>query len=323
MRPYDPLFRNPHLITIASNFWSRSLDTVRFPVEAIRFRTEQHTEVLAHAQRPEGPPKASLILVHGLEGSSEGGYMRSLAHAALKAGYAVYRTNIRGCGGTIDWCRTLYHAGLTTDLHSLVRQISGPKYLVGFSLGGNQVLKVAAETDGIEACDVRGVCSVSAPLDLAACSRKLEAPSNFIYQRRFVRSMKERMRERQRLMPDVFQFNGVLGDIRTVWDLDDKITAPFFGFGSAENYYRTQSSIACLHKISVPTLLIAAKDDPLVPFDIYRHASITANPNIRLVATDHGGHVSFLARSHPRFWLDDTIVEWMESTESSKRGPHE
>ena len=316
MRHYDPLFRNPHLITIASNFWTRPLDTVRFPVEAIRFRTEPNTEILVHTQRPQGEPKASLILVHGLEGSSEGGYMRSMSQAALHAGYAVYRTNIRGCGGTVDWCRTLYHAGLTTDLHSLMRQIAGPKFLIGYSLGGNQVLKLAAEIGAGDASGVCGVCSVSAPLDLAACSKQLEAPSNVIYEVRFVRSMKEKMRERQRLMPDVFQFNGVLGGIRTVWDLDDKITAQFFGFGSAGNYYRTQSSIACLDKIALPTLLVAAKDDPLVPFDIYSHESIAANPNIRLVATDHGGHVSFLARRRPRFWLDDTIIEWIDQVRS-------
>jgi predicted alpha/beta-fold hydrolase len=314
--PYDPLFRNPHLITIASNFWKRPLDTERFPVEAIRLRTDPQTEILVHAQHPPGEPKASLILVHGLEGSSEGGYMRSLAQAALHAGYAVYRTNIRGCGGTVDWCQTLYHAGMTKDLHSLLRHVAGPKFLVGFSLGGNQVLKLAAELGQGNDAQLLGVCSVSAPLDLAACSKKLEAPSNFIYERRFVRSMKEKMRERQRLMPDVFQFNGVLDGIRTVWDLDDRITAKFFAFGSAENYYRTQSAIGCLSKIAVPALLIAAKDDPLVPFDIYRHASIAANPHIRLIATEHGGHVSFLARRRPRFWLDGTIIDWMESVRS-------
>jgi uncharacterized protein len=218
LRPYDPLFRNPHLITVASNFWTRPLDTVRYPVEAIRYRTDPQTQVLVHVQRPQGQPKASLILVHGLEGSSEGGYMRSMAHAALQAGYAVYRTNIRGCGGTVDWCRTLYHAGLTTDLHSLLQQITGPKILIGYSLGGNQVLNLAAELGPGNDVELLAVCSVSAPLDLAACSKQLEAPSNFIYELRFVRSMKEKMRQRQRLMPEVFQFDGVLGGIRTVWD---------------------------------------------------------------------------------------------------------
>ncbi len=313
LRPYHPLFRNPHLITIASNFWTRPLDVVRFPVESIRYRTDPQTEVLVHLQRPQGKPKASVILVHGLEGSSEGGYMRSMANAALHAGYAVYRTNVRGCGGTIDWCRTLYHAGLTSDLHSLLGQIEGPKILVGYSLGGNQVLKLAAELGQGSNAGVIGVCSVSAPLDLAACSRKLEAPSNFLYERRFVSSMKEKMRERQRLMPDVFRFHGVVDQIRTVWELDDKITSQFFGFGSAENYYRTQSSIGWLDRIAVPTLLIAAKDDPLVPFEIYLDARVLANPQVRLIAPDHGGHVSFLASRRPRFWLDDTVVEWMDS----------
>jgi len=100
--------------------------------------------------------------------------------------------------------------------------------------------------------------------------------------------------------------------IQTVFDFDDRITAPFFGFGDAPNYYATQSAQNFLGKIATPTLLITAQDDPLVPFSIYGHAGIAANPNIELVAPAHGGHVAFLAKGKQRFWLDTAALGWLE-----------
>ncbi len=117
MRPFVPFFRNPHLLTIAGNYWRRELDTERFPVEAKLYTTEPGVRVLVHSQRPEGERAAELILVHGLEGSSEAGYARSLAQAALEAGCAVHRFNMRSCGGTEHLSgTTLYHSGQTGDL---------------------------------------------------------------------------------------------------------------------------------------------------------------------------------------------------------------
>lgn len=284
-------------------------------MRAVRYETEAGVSVLVREQRPEGRCRGELVLVHGLEGSSEGGYMLSMAYTALQAGFAVHRVNIRGCGGTEQWCQTLYHAGLTSDLHSILDEIlpraEGPILLVGYSLGGNVVLKLTGEGG-----PQRATVAVSTPLDLHACVRALARPQCFLYQNRFINRMRGRLRERARLHPEVFTPLAERAErekIRTVFDFDDRITAPFFGFGDAPNYYATQSAQNYLAAIQTPTLLITAQDDPLVPFDIYGHPAIQANAHIELLAPAHGGHVAFLAKGKQRFWLDMAALRWLEA----------
>ena len=147
--PFEPLFRNPHLQTIAGHYWKRRGGEAQWPVERRLFRTEPDVQVLVQSQRPSGSAAGELVMIHGLEGSGDAGYMRGLAAAALAAGFAAHRFNLRTCGGTEHLCRTLYHAGLTGDLLAVLEQLRaegrGPFYLVGFSLGGNVVLKLAGE----------------------------------------------------------------------------------------------------------------------------------------------------------------------------------
>src|SRR5438105_2349270 len=145
MRPYEPLFTSPHLQTIASHFWPRNGEERRFPVETRRYRPEPDVEVLVHSQHPEGAARGTIVAVHGLEGSGEATYMRSLAGTALRHGFAAHRFNMRTCGGTEHLCNTLYHAGLTSDLLAVLKELATPVVLVGFSLGGNVVLKLAGE----------------------------------------------------------------------------------------------------------------------------------------------------------------------------------
>jgi predicted alpha/beta-fold hydrolase len=183
-------------------------------------------------------------------------------------------------------------------------------------LGGNVVLKLAGEL-AEKGCDVlAGVCAVSAPIDLAAAVRATDAPKNILYRRRFVARLKQRVRARHPLAPDLFPLEH-LPKVRTIHDFDDFYTARIFGFGSADNYYRTQSSNQFLEHIRIPTLLVQAKDDPMIPFAIYDHPAIRENSFLRLVAVEHGGHLGFLARRRPRFWLDELITGWL--TETSRR----
>jgi predicted alpha/beta-fold hydrolase len=100
--------------------------------------------------------------------------------------------------------------------------------------------------------------------------------------------------------------------VKTIYDFDDRFTAPAFGFGTADNYYATQSSNQFLDRIRVPALLVQAKDDPLIPFEVYQHPSFAQNPYLRLLVVEHGGHLGFLSRTRPRFWLDQVLLEWME-----------
>ncbi|MFN0103397.1 MAG: YheT family hydrolase [Bryobacteraceae bacterium] len=315
MRPFVPLIANPHLATIVSNFWPRFKQLASVPATEHRFSTEPGVFIRVVEQRPAGFVRGSFVLVHGLEGSSEGGYMQSMAWNALRQGYAVHRFNIRGCGGTEGWCQTLYHAGLTADLRSYLESLRGrgPVTLIGYSLGGNVVLKLAGELGESGPELLHSVVGVSTPINLAACVEALGKKSNAIYQNRFVMRMRERLTERRRLHPEAFGPIFARTDvnaIRTVFDFDDRITAPHFGFGDAPNYYKTQSSMHFLSRIRVPALLLTSQDDPLVPFAVYGNPAIRENPLLELLAPAHGGHVAFLARQTPRFWADEAIIDW-------------
>jgi predicted alpha/beta-fold hydrolase len=309
MREFVPLLRSAHLETVLAHFWPRSLDQVRYPVERRYCRTEPEVQVLVESQRPTSPASAEIVLVHGLEGSGEAGYMRSLSQAALEAGMAVHRFHLRTCGGTEALSKTLYHSGLTCDLLFVLRQLAaegrGPLFATGFSLGGNVVLKLAGELGDAGPALLRGVCAVSPPIDLSAASERLGRWDNGIYERRFVRKMRQRLCATGRFTPADF------AGIRTIRQVDERITAPSFGFRDAAEYYRTQSAARYLDRIRIPALVVQAKNDPLVPFASFEHPAFRTNRYLRLIATERGGHVAFLARRKPHLWLDGAILQWI------------
>ncbi len=316
MEPFEPFFKNPHLSTIAGNFWSRPKVDARWPVEAVRYRTEPDVEVLVHSQRPDGPPRGEIIFVHGLEGSSAAGYARSMSYAALDSGYVTHRFNMRSCGGTEHLALSNYHSGQTSDLLYVVRerrrQSELPLFLVGFSLGGNVVLKLTGELGEQARRLLTAVCAVSTPIDLKACSKALGKPKNFLYEKRFLQRLRERIRLRHKQAPEIYSLEP-LEKIRTIYDFDDLYTGPLFGFGNADTYYETQSSNRFLDKIRIPALLVQAKDDPLIPFSVYDHPAFRENPYLTLIAVEHGGHLGFLSRRRPRFWLDGLVTEWLNA----------
>ena len=314
--PYYPIFRNPDLATIAAAFWPRTLNESLYPVQARLFHTETDVRVLVHSQAPPGDARGDVVLVHGLEGSSLSGYMRSMAQTLLEQGYRVHRFNIRTCGGTEFLCRTLYHAGLTSDLLffllDLDRRRRTPVHLVGFSLGGNLSLKLAGELGHDAARLLHSVCAVSTPIDLLTSARRIDAPRNRVYQWWFLRGMKRRLRLRRAILQGVVPLEG-LDKVRSLYEFDDRFTAPSFGFRSAEHYYQTQSALNFLPAIRVPALLVQAKDDPLIPYSCFQDGRLAANPNLRLLATEHGGHLGYLSRPLPRFWVDGVALWWITS----------
>jgi len=321
-KPFKPLFRNPHLATIAGNFWSRPESEQQWPVETVVYQAEPDVRVLIHSQRPTETPRGELILVHGLEGSSASGYARSMVHAALKRGWITHRFNMRGCGGADDLAVTGYHAGQTSDVLAFLRErrekSSLPIFVIGFSLGGNVTLKLAGELEDRAGDFLTGVCAVSTPIDLAACVAALGRPQNSIYQNRFLDRLKDRIRRKNRLSPDVYTLEH-LPKIKTIEDFDDHYTARMFGFGTAANYFRTQSSNQYLERIRVPALLVQSKDDPMIPFSpVFEHPALASNPCLTLLAVEHGGHLGFLARGKNRFWLDETVLDWAEALLNGK-----
>jgi len=302
---FEPIFSNPHVLTILANYWPRRFDFSGFRVDRRLVQTEPDVQVLIESQYPAGDSRGDLVLLHGLEGSGESGYMVSMSHAALRAGFTGHCFHMRTCGGTEALCPTLYHAGLTSDLISFLGQLRGQAkpFLIGFSLGGNVALKAAAELGQA----VAGVCTVSAAIDLAASARRLEDPENRLYQSRFVARMKARLERTGRYVRSDF------AGCRTVYEIDDQITAPSFGFATADQYYETQSALRFVSTISVPVLMIAAQDDPLIPYSSYLDPAVRNNPHIQVIAPRHGGHLGFLSRRTPRFWSDETVLNWLRS----------
>jgi len=292
------------------NFWPRGFELS--PVSAT-YETEPGVRILVEEDRPAGLSRGEVLLQHGLEGSSRSGYLISLAWSLRQAGFTVHRVNMRGCGGSEPLSASLYHSGLTHDLSFLLNHLReqgrGPRFLCGFSLGGNVALKLAGSLGGPTDL-VQGVAAVSTPIDLAECVAALGKKSNWIYEKKFVRSLKARYRRRHQAFPKLFPLNG-LEKIRTIYEFDNEITARAFGFGTADHYYATQSSWQFIAGIRVPTLMVQAEDDPLIPFEIFRRLAPQSNPAVRLLAVPHGGHLGFIARKPVRFWLDLVLTEWI------------
>jgi uncharacterized protein len=313
--PLGPI-RNTHLMTIAAALWRRRFP--QLPVGATRlFETEPGTQVSAVChwqQNPKSHP--TIVLLHGLEGSSESGYILGTGEKAFVAGFNVVRANQRNCGGTENLTPTLYHSGLSRDIRGIVMELIDhdglPEvFAAGFSMGGNLVLKMAGEFADQAPPEVRGFVAVAPAFDLGPCADALAAPRNFIYNRRFVRGLKNRMRRKAALFPDHYPIDG-MQEVRTVRDFDDAITARFCGFRDAADYYEKSSALQFAGAIRRPTLILTAQDDPFVPFASFKKPEVRENPFITLVAPQHGGHCAFISSEggNERFWAEGRIVEF-------------
>jgi uncharacterized protein len=306
-------------MTIASNFWPRR--TPRLGPSVHRdFETEPGTHVrgACHWQTdPQSHP--TLVIVHGLEGSSESGYSRGTAEKAWIAGFNVVRLNQRNCGGTEKLSPTLYHSGLSIDILGVVGELIErdglPEiFTAGYSMGGNLVLKMAGELGDAAPDRFRGCVAIAPALDLASCATALERRENFLYQNHFVRRLKRRMRYKASLYPEIYPHSELteLANVKSVRGFDDAITAHFCGFDSADHYYETSSALRVISGIRRPTLIIAAKNDPFVPFEPFEDPVIRNNPFITVVAPEHGGHCAFISAESgdERFWAEARLVEF-------------
>ncbi len=328
MVPFEPhpLLRNPHAQTLASTFLPRRFP--RLPGGVARdFETEPGTRIrgVCHWQaNPQERP--TLVLVHGLEGSSESGYMLGLAERAFAAGWNAVRLNQRNCGGTESLTPTLYNSGLSGDyravLAELIERDSLPElFFAGYSMGGNLVLKMAGEYADAAPRQLRGVAGVCATIDLAVCADAIALPGNFIYERHFVRNLKRRMQRKAALFPGKFDL-GPLADVQTVREFDDAITARYCGFRDAADYYAKSSALRVVSGIRVPTLIVTAQDDPFVPFASFSDTALVNNSRIRVIAPERGGHCAFISRNagDARFWAEARLMEFFANCAS--RAPH-
>jgi uncharacterized protein len=327
--PFVPrrFLRNSHVQTIAGNFLPRRDHLPAGVAELIEVSpaVESHisTQVLCHCHwqpvevRRHRP---AVILVHGLEGSSDSQYIVGNANKLWRAGASVIRMNMRNCGGTEQLSPTLYHSGLSGDVGAVMRFFLEREQLesisvVGYSMGGNLVLKLAGELGADAPRELHSVVGVSPAIDLGPSAMALHRPKNRLYEQRFLRNLIKRFRRKVRFFPRVFDPNRVVG-IRSLRDFDDRITALYSGFSSAEDYYYRAAAARVVDRIAVPTLVLHAVDDPFVHITPESLASLEANPNVTLIRTAHGGHCAFLASpdlatGDDGYWAETTLLRFI------------
>ena len=256
-----------------------------------------------------------VIISHGLEGNAGRKYIKGMARAFNEAGCDVIAWNQPGCGGEPARTPRIYHMGETRDLRRVIDYARVLGYtsigLVGFSMGGNQILRFAGEAGADIDRAVRGLAVFSVPCDLPGAVRVLNRRVNRVYMFYFMRSLHPKIREMHRRFPHLFDINGLSG-IFTFSEFDDRFTAPLNGVASAADYYARASSLPVLTRLPVPTLLVNAADDPFLSESCYPYAAAAQNPNLFLKVPDSGGHVGFVAfNAQNRYWSEQIARDFL------------
>jgi len=298
--PFVPrrLLRNRHAMTLVGNFLPRK-NGLPDPEEEL-FQVEEDIQVLCHCHwQPEPTSRPSLIIVHGLEGSSFSQYVIGTGSKAWDAGMNVVRMNMRNCGETDHLAPTLYHSGLSGDVGAVLRALVAKKKLarvglVGYSMGGNLVLKLAGDWGASAPRELTAVAAVSPAADLGPSADAMHTPLNRMYEYKFLWGLMRRMRRKVDLFPELYQMPNRWP--RTLREFDHVVTARYCGFSSADDYYYRAAAARVVDKIAVPTLIIHALDDPFIRLIPETRAKILNNPHIALLETAHGGHCAFLAQ---------------------------
>ena len=247
-----------------------------------------------------GPARPRLFVLHGLEGSVRSHYLGGLLEVARQRDWGADILLFRGCGTEPNQTPRFYHSGETTDLGFAVSRVLeefpvAPIVACGVSLGGNVLLKWLGERGSSLPTRIRAAATISVPYDLGRGSRHLSRGFSRVYERHFLRSLQRKAKEKLERFPQLFDAAAMLG-ARTLWEVDDAVTAPVHGFRDAQDYYSRSSSIHFLSRIRIPTLLVSAEDDPFLPADVLRdvRAIATGNRALTLEFTRHGGHVGFV-----------------------------
>jgi predicted alpha/beta-fold hydrolase len=270
-------------------------------------------------QKEDRTHPLTLIVVHGLEGSSDSQYMQGVARNGLAAGMNVVLMNQRNCGGMDHFAPTLYNSSLSGDVAAVVRSVlenDGVSRfaLIGFSMGGNLVLKLAGEWGSQSPPQLRAVAAVCPAMDLAASADALHEPANRIYEYYFLMQLFRRLRRKARLFPEKFDASRLRG-ITSLRLFDDRITAYYCGFTGADDYYARAAAANVVDRIVVPALIIHAANDPFIRMLPETLRRIAANPNITYIETEDGGHCAFLAKPNGDAtddgrWAEREVVEF-------------
>jgi predicted alpha/beta-fold hydrolase len=333
-KPFVP----PHVLThgdlqtLGAYFWPGRYRPREITNDEERlFQVDSETKVLARCRwQPNRNGRATLVMWHGIEGSTSSAYMLATAAKGFAAGFNVVRVNIRNCGGTEHLTPTLYHGGMSGDARAVIQELIDRDglnriFAVGFSLGGNKVLKMAGEMADDCPPQLRGLVAISPSVNLRASSDLLMGRRNFIYHKDFLHYLKRRIKVKEKLFPGHYDSSS-LRRIKTLRQFDDTYIAPAFGFDGVDDYYAKASSLPYIDRLRIPTLIIHAQDDPLVPFAPLREiinghandgviAELLAgrNSHVMILAPNRGGHVAFLSAesaNEDRFWAENRLIDF-------------
>ena len=302
--------------TLASFFLRRRL-TLQ-PPEERRIEVEPGVKILCHCHWQSDRKNAlTVIIVHGLEGSSDSQYMTGIAKKGMSLGMNVIRMNQRNCGGLDCETPSLYHSGLSRDVAAVAQHFVDHDHirgfaLAGFSMGGNLVLKLAGEWGSAGPPQFRAVAAVCPAMDLGPSADALHLPANRMYEYYFMWKLRRRMKQKAKLFPGKFDISRLRG-VRTLREFDDKITAYYSGFEGATDYYTRAAASNVIDRIAVPAFILHAANDPFIRILPESRRKITANPNIFFLETEDGGHCSFLAQpdGDDGFWAETRVVEFL------------
>ena len=267
----------------------------------------------------------TLIVVHGLEGSTESEYMLGVARNGLACGMNVVRMNQRNCGGMDECAAVLYNSSLSGDVAAVAQHLIEHDdisrfALIGFSMGGNLVLKLAGEWGSEGPAQFRAVAAVCPAADLAPSADALHDRSNRLYEYYFLMQLFRRFRRKAKLFPETFEPSRLRG-ISSMREFDDRITAHYCGFTGADDYYARASAASVIDRIGVPTLIIHAANDPFIRLQPETRQRIVANPNITYIETADGGHCAFLGERNGKpgddgRWAEREVVEFVRRVRS-------
>lgn len=264
------------------------------------------------------PDQPFLVLFHGLEGSSRSHYARALMHHLAQCGWSAAIPHFRGCSGTLNHAPRFYHSGDSAEINWILRRLkqhtantySSHFFAAGVSLGGNALLRWLGES-AEDASLVDAACAISAPLDLAAGGAALSRGINMIYTKSFLQTLKPKCLQKLKQFPQLFDADALLA-ARDLYEFDNVITAPLHGYRDTNDYWNRASAKHVLPMITVPTLVLNARNDPFLPAAYLPH---NASPAVTLEYPDTGGHVGFATGSVPGAlnWLPQRITQFLSA----------
>jgi predicted alpha/beta-fold hydrolase len=313
-----PLVRGGHAQTVVGAY----LPDRHPPYRARRHhvRLDDGDQLVLHDDIPDTwqATDRSALLIHGLGGSHTSGYMQRIARKLNARGVRVFRMDLRGAGAGMGLARLPYHSGRSEDAQAALTAIAShlphsPTTLVGFSLGANLSLKLLGELGQSTCGNLDSAMAVNPPMDLAACSRQIALRSNRFYDRYFVNVLVRQLAERTAVRPDAPAARFTRSP-RSLWEFDDTFTSVVCGFGSADNYYRQASAAPHLEQIRLPTLILTAADDPMIPSRLFVDARVS--PAVQVHIAEGGGHLGYIGRrgvDADTRWMDWRVVDWVAS----------